>query len=111
MRDCNSILDLKIPTPAEGAIPNLVAYLPTRFLAALGLDSEMLRHIGENIHDPNHFFVKSAEALLEEMIVNQQPWLHHVLLLAPVALAVGLRVAFKARTTRGFARRKKVVWL
>jgi hypothetical protein len=45
------------------------------------------------------------------MIVNQQPWLHHVLLLAPVALAVGLRVAFKARTTRGFARRKKVMWL
>jgi hypothetical protein len=80
------LLSLKTP------FPNLLAYVPARFLAAFGFDAEMVCQKGQDINDPHHCYIEHAEKWLkDEFMSNPGPLLQILIPLTPIALSIGIK--------------------
>jgi len=98
-----TLIRQKHPQPFEGPYPNLLAYVPARFLAAFGFDAEVICRLGQDINDPRHHLLGVTERLLEELVtIGGAPLPQELLLATPIALSLGAQIVVDELATREY---------
>ncbi|KAI2483448.1 hypothetical protein Ptr902_05765 [Pyrenophora tritici-repentis] len=89
------------PEWCKDRFPNLLAYVPVRFLAAFSLDSEKLCRVAQNIDDPRNCYIGFAEEWIKDVAIIMNPDVPEYLRQSttPIAFSIGAKIVMDEIST------------